>query len=178
MVVQRRHPIQRIFNACWVGVRLQKWVQHYIECIRENVECHILELEGKLGCCRVIASESFTIAPRGEVVAYCEVCFPPGNTRSSGGLGIVAPRDHFLELNKGLVGRTLVQNNSKVPVRFMNLSADANSIYKGTNIGYLVQALQVFEEGISTRIKQPWSKEFVDLKKKHYPSWTVNSKRK
>ena len=77
----------------------------------------------------------------------------------------VEPRDHFLDSNKGLVGRTLVQNNSKVPVRFMNLSADANTIYKGTYVGNLAQASQVFEEGISSRGKQPWSKEFIDLKK-------------
>ena len=130
-----------------------------------NGERHSLELEGRLGCYRVVASESFTISPRSEVVAYCEVCVPPGNIFSSGGLGIVEPRDHFLDSNKGLVGRTLVQNNSKVPVRFMNLSADANTIYKGTYVGNLAQASQVFEEGISSRCKQPWSKEFMDLKK-------------
>ena len=124
------------------------------------MESVILELEGRLGCYRVVASESFTIniSPRSEVVAYCEVCVPPGNIFSSGGLGIVEPRDHFLDSNKGLVGRTLVQNNSKVPVRFMNLSADANTIYKGTYVGNLAQASQVLEEGISSRGKQPWSK--------------------
>ena len=96
------------------------------------MESVILELEGRLGCYRVVASESFTIPPRSEVVAYCEMCVQPGNIFSGGGLGIVEPRDHFLDSNKGLVGRTLVQNNSKVPVRFMNLSADANTIHKGT----------------------------------------------
>ena len=57
-----------------------------------------------------------------------------------------------------------MQNNSKVPLKFMNLSADANIIYKGTYEGNLAQASHVFEESISSRCKQPWSKEFMDFK--------------
>ena len=34
-----------------------------------NGECHSLELEGKLGCYRVVASVSFIIPPKSEVEA-------------------------------------------------------------------------------------------------------------
>ena len=78
------------------------------------MESVILELEGRLGCYRVVASESFTIPPRSEIVAYCEVCVPPGNIFSSG-LGNVEPRHHFLDSNIGQnIGTKQQQGTSEV----------------------------------------------------------------
>ena len=129
-----------------------------------NGESHHLKLEGKLGCYRVIAAESFVVPPRSEMVAFCDVCVPTGESLPTGEFGIVEPKSSFLESNKGLIGRTLVQNNTKVPVRFMNLSADANTIYKGTNIGHLSQVSQMVGGHEKASDKQSWPKEFLTLK--------------
>lgn len=78
-------------------------------------------LEGTLGCYRDIASESFVVPVRSEIITTCDVCVPDGVNLCSG-FGIVEPKDCLITTNSSLVGRTLVNNETRVPVRFMNLS--------------------------------------------------------
>jgi hypothetical protein len=73
-----------------------------------NGESHHLKLEGKLGCYRVFAAESFLVPPRSKMVAFCDVCVPTGESLPTWEFGIVEPKSTFLESNKGLIGRTLV----------------------------------------------------------------------
>lgn len=61
----------------------------------------------------------------------------PDGVNLCSGLGILEPKDCLITTNRSLVGRTLVNNETRVPVRFMNLSQDPQTIYKGTNIGQL-----------------------------------------
>lgn len=125
-------------------------------------EKHSLLLEGTLGCYRVVASESFVVPARSEIITTCDVCVPDGvNFRS--GLGIVEPRDCLITTNRSLVGRTLVNNETRVPVRFMNLSQDPQTIYKGTNIGQLCPVEKVLETTKATDHQTNWSRELETL---------------
>ncbi|XP_062596422.1 uncharacterized protein LOC134257852 [Saccostrea cucullata] len=119
-----------------------------------------------LACYRVVASESFTLPPRSEVIASCDVCVPEGKNRPCG-YGIVEPRNCLIDSNKGLVGRTLVSNHNKVPIRVLNLSTDAQTIYKGTNMGQLSPVVKILEgENKDRSLKGPFSKELQALSEK------------
>jgi predicted aspartyl protease len=45
-----------------------------------NGESHHLKLESKLGCYRMVSAESFVVPPRSEMVAFCDVCVPTGES--------------------------------------------------------------------------------------------------
>ncbi len=50
----------------------------------------------------------------------------------SKGVSIVEPEEAFLKSDRGLVAKTLVNNNKRVPLRIMNVSAEVKVIHSGT----------------------------------------------
>ncbi|CAG2231004.1 unnamed protein product [Mytilus edulis] len=67
-----------------------------------------VQFEGKLGCYRIVASETISIPPESEMVISCVVCVPKGQTMKHFE-GIVEPLENKLEQNGPLVARTLIQ---------------------------------------------------------------------
>ena len=112
-----------------------------------NGEHHSLELEGKLGCNRVVELNRLPFPPEAHSSLLRSVCLArkylfewwTWNCRIQRPFPILEQRTSRQNIN--------AKKTSKVPVRFMNLSADANTMY----VGNLTQASQVFKEGISSR---------------------------
>ncbi|VDI22073.1 Hypothetical predicted protein [Mytilus galloprovincialis] len=94
-----------------------------------------LHFEGQIGCYRVSVAQTVQLPPRSEVMV-------PGTVRGpvlpNQQVGIVEPTQEFVDTNKGLLGRILVKNQEKVPLRFMNLSDETQTIHeeKDTPVGY------------------------------------------
>ena len=93
-----------------------------------------LHFEGQIGCYRVSVAQTVQLPPRSEVMV-------PGTVRGpvlpNQQVGIVEPTQEFVDTNKGLLGRILVKNQEKVPLRFMNLSDETQTIHEGTIVGQL-----------------------------------------
>ncbi|CAG2243406.1 unnamed protein product [Mytilus edulis] len=70
-----------------------------------------------------------------------------GPVLSNQQVGIVEPTEEFVDTYKGLLGRILVKNQEKVPLRFMNLSNETQTIHEGTIVGQLspVEEIMVSE---------------------------------
>ncbi|CAC5414320.1 unnamed protein product [Mytilus coruscus] len=67
-------------------------------------------------------------------------------------VGIVEPTQEFVDTNKGLLGRILVKNQEKVPLRFMNLSDETQTIHEGTIVGQLSSVEEIIVSEPSERI--------------------------
>ena len=61
----------------------------------------------------------------------------------------------FLDKDKGLLARTLVKFHDKVPLRFMNLSDQTQTINQGTIVGQMSPVDDIIEPSSSDIISEP-----------------------
>ena len=59
-------------------------------------------------------------------------------------LGIIEPTPRDYELGIGLVAKSLVHTDSKLPLRIINLSDETERLYRGTHVANLSFFYQVF----------------------------------
>ncbi|CAG2224639.1 unnamed protein product [Mytilus edulis] len=111
-------------------------------------EAVVTDLQGSIGCYRVVASEAVVIPPRSEIVINGTVCLAEGQK---------LPADNaLLEANEHagkdyiLTARTLVRSGEKVPVRLMNTELDPKTIYPGTTIAQMSGVEQVLDGNIGS----------------------------
>ena len=50
----------------------------------------------------------------------------------SAGVSLIEPKESFMKSDRGLVAKTLVENNKRVPLRIMSVSSDVKTIHSGT----------------------------------------------
>ena len=111
-------------------------------------ECQ-LKLAGKLGCHRVTVSEKVEIPARTEMIIEGKVDVPIIRKKD---LGIIEPTSKAYEMGIGLVAKSLVHTDSKVPLRVINLSDETESLYPGTHIANLSFVSSVYEKQTKHRL--------------------------
>ena len=90
-----------------------------------QVSCHMTQ--GNLACWRVAICETVVIPPRSEVIVAAD--FVEGE--ASDGAGVLEATTRFQEHNNILVARALVNTNQhKVPLRLLNASDSAQTVFK------------------------------------------------
>ena len=67
-------------------------------------------------------------------------------TRLQEGVSLIEPDDGFLASERGLVGKVLVQNTEKVPVRIMTISNEIKVVRSGTVVANMTHVNDVIEE--------------------------------
>ena len=95
-----------------------------------------MHLEGKIGCCRVTLADNVCIPPASEVITMCNVVPPLFEKVPE--VGLIEPSYQFVESDRALVARAVVIGSKVAPVRMMNLSDQAHTIYKGTLVANLL----------------------------------------
>lgn len=94
-----------------------------------------LHLEGKIGCCRVTLADNVCIPPGSEIVTMCNVLPPLFDKVPE--VGLIEPSCRFVDTDRALVARAVVCGGKVAPIRMMNLSDQAHTIYKGTLVANL-----------------------------------------
>ena len=69
---------------------------------------------GKIGCYQVIVKERVHVPSRSEVIVEGQLV---DYDSSDDNIGIIETSDKFLNSNRGVVARTLVKANGKIPIR-------------------------------------------------------------
>ena len=112
--------------------------------------CPLVKI-GKIGCYQVIVKERVHVPSRSEVIIEGQlVDFDFSNDN----IGIVETSDKFLNSNRGVVARTLVKANGKIPLRYANFSNEDQILYPGTNIAEFCPA-QVVRTVQEVKTKPP-----------------------
>ena len=86
---------------------------------------------GKIGCFQVIVKERVHVPSRSEVILEGQLVDWNSSDET---IGIIETSDKFLHSNRGVVARTLVKANGKIPIRYANFSNEDQILYPGTNI--------------------------------------------
>ena len=107
-------------------------VTHHVLRIKGK-QCQ-LNLAGKLGCHRVTVSEKVEIPARTEMIIEGHIDVPVIRKND---LGIIEPTPRAYELGIGLVAKSLVHTDSKLPLRIINLSDETERLYPGTHVANL-----------------------------------------
>ena len=129
-------------NKCMIDVNEQN--------MRIDEETIPLLKSGHYGCYKIAVAEDVNIPSRSEIVTYCNVVKPNG-TRLQEGVSLIEPDDGFLASERGLVGKVLVQNTEKVPVRIMNISNEIKVVRSGTVVANMTHVNDVIEEASVTQ---------------------------
>ena len=103
-----------------------------------------MQQEGWFGCYKIALGETINIPPRTEIIVNGTICTPDGMSRPTG-FGIVEGGEKFVNTEKGLVARTLVECGERIPVRMMNVSSEVKTVHSGTIVGNLSPVEQVVE---------------------------------
>ena len=97
---------------------------------------HSLQLEGTAHEYKVALVRRIVVPPRSEIITEGAICPGP-----DGGypvkVGLVEPSDKFLRSDFGMLAKTLVRRQDKIPLRIMNLSDTSKTIEMGTAVGKL-----------------------------------------
>ena len=106
-------------------------VTHHV--LRIKGQQYHLKFAGKLGCHRVTVSEKVEIPARTEMIieGYVDVLIRKND------LGIIEPTPRAYELGIGLVAKSLVHTDSKLPLSIINLSDETERLYPGTHVANL-----------------------------------------
>jgi transposase InsO family protein len=107
----------------------------------------IIELvkSGHYGCYRIAVAENINIPSRSEIVTYCNVV-KPNDASLPKGVSLIEPDDEFLASERGLVGKVLVENADRVPVRIMNISNEVKVVRSGTVVANMTHIDNVIDE--------------------------------
>ena len=128
-----------------------------------------VQMLGQIGCYRVSVSETVTLPPRTESIIDGKV---EDNVPVSFEVGLVEPTDDFRKAEKALVGRALVSNSNRIPLRLMNVSSEPKILYQGTIIAKVspVDEIQSAEstdgqiaENVPIHLKDLYGKSVKDL---------------
>ena len=128
-----------------------------------------VQMLGQIGCYRVSVSETVTLPPRTESIIDGKV---EDNVPVSFEVGLVEPTDDFRKADKALVGRALVSNSNRIPLRLMNVSSEPKILYQGTIIAKVspVDEIQSAEstdgqiaENVPIHLKDLYGKSVKDL---------------
>ena len=124
--------------------------------------CPLIKV-GKLGCYRVIVKERVSVPSRSEVVIEGQLV---DCDSSDDCIGIIETSDGFLNSNRGVVARTLVNAGGKISIRYANFSNESQVLYPGTNIAdfspvQLVKTVPVQE--INSKPPRNLPKHLTDL---------------
>ena len=92
--------------------------------------------QGSIGCYRISVSETCSIPLRSEMTVYENVNISEKDYLSAG-VSLIEPEESFTKTDRGLVAKTLVENNKSVPLRIMNVSSDVKTIHSGTFVASL-----------------------------------------
>ena len=115
-----------------------------------------LKLAGKVGCYRVTVSEPVEIPSKSEIIIEGKTCVP---VLRHNDLGIVEPIQSCPiishEKERGIVAKTLVRVDDKVPVRIANLGDESKKLYPGTHIANLSMVSKVHD--INKQKPQPYT---------------------
>ncbi|KAK3083081.1 hypothetical protein FSP39_013432 [Pinctada imbricata] len=133
-------------NSCILDIQQQK-----ITIQNESIP---LVKSGHFGCFRVAVSETLNIPPKPELIAKCNVCLNDGLTLPPGD-SLIEPDENFLASDRGLIGKLLVSNNKRVPIRIMNVSDDVKVIRAGTVVANLSPAEVVSTESDTNSFRRP-----------------------
>ena len=95
---------------------------------------------GRLGCHRVVVTEKTVVPPRSEMIVEGRL-IDRESIRDD--MGMLESSEKFLSSNRGIVARTFVKVDEKVPIRYANFSHEEQVLYPGTNMatfspGYFV----------------------------------------
>ena len=112
-------------------------VTHHVLRIKGQ-QCQ-LKLAGKLGCHRVTVSEKVELPARTEMITEGHVDVPVIRKND---LGIIEPTPRAYELGIGLVAKSLVHTDSKMPLRIINLSDETERLYPGSKSEFCIKCLQ------------------------------------
>jgi hypothetical protein len=94
--------------------------------------------EGKFGCFRVVAQETFSIPPRSELVVPGRICIENSNQLPSP--GIIERNWKASDMKRPLTARTLVQPiENIVPVRLLNVDTEPKVVYRNSEIGQYLE---------------------------------------
>ena len=123
--------------------------------------------EGFIGCYRVSVSETCSIPSRSEIIVYGKVHIPDQEIMQKG-LSLIEPEEAFTKSDRGLVARTLVDNNDRVPLRIMNTLSEVKVIHTGTIVASLspVEKIVQSEEQDSNAQRKPLSQASNELLKR------------
>ncbi|CAC5388523.1 unnamed protein product [Mytilus coruscus] len=124
-------------NDCVIDVVAKKLIVSGID--------YPVQFEGKIGCYRIVASETISMPPVSEMVISCVVCVPKGQTMKHFE-GIVEPLENKLEQDGPLVARTLVNTDDQGPIRLINLCKEVQVIHKGTSIGQVHAVISISDQ--------------------------------
>ena len=106
-----------------------------------QVSCYTTQ--GNLACRRMAICETVVIPPRSEVIVAAE--FVEGE--ASDGAGVLEATTRFQEHNNLLVARALVHTNQhKVPLRLLNPSASAQTVFK-RSIAAVCELVESVDQG-------------------------------
>ena len=122
--------------------------------------CPLVKI-GKIGCYQVIVKERVHVPSRSEVILEGQmVDWDP----SDDNIGIIETSDKFLNSNRGVVARTLVKANGKIPIRYANFSNEDQILYPGTNIAEFcpAQVLRAVQE-VKTKPPRNLPKHLTEL---------------
>ncbi|KAK3102810.1 hypothetical protein FSP39_014067 [Pinctada imbricata] len=129
------------------------FLKHHDGMIDVKRECLTLQgieiplvFQGPVGCFRIVANETVTIPPRSELVFQGRTVNLSEDDISKYDLGLIEPSAKFIGSQRGLVARAVVQVNTTLPVRMVNVSDDPQRIYSGTEIAELNEVSRVISD--------------------------------
>ena len=122
--------------------------------------CPLVKI-GKIGCYQVIVKERVYVPSRSEVILEGQLV---DWDSSDDNIGIIETSDRFLDSNRGVVARTLVKANGKIPIRYANFSNEDQILYPGTNIAEFcpAQVLRAVQE-VKTKPPRNLPKHLTEL---------------
>ena len=122
--------------------------------------CPLVKI-GKIGCYQVIVKERVHVPSRSEVILEGQLV---DWDSSDDNIGIIETSDKFLNSNRGVVARTLVKANGKIPIRYANFSNEDQILYPGTNIAEFcpAQVLRTVQE-VKTKPPRNLPKHLTEL---------------
>ena len=112
---------------------------------------------GNIGCFRICVKDKSVIPSRSEALIQGKVS--NSELVQKEGLYIVKPIENQHTYGKSLVAKSLVQGNSTIPLRIMNLSTEDQILHPGTNLAVLSPVMSVS----STLNKEKGSSKFLNI---------------
>ena len=82
-------------------------------------ETHSLKFEDRIGCVRIVTSGTLSIPSQTEMISTGKVIVPDYEEMETG-FGLEEPSCLYLNSDREMVGWTLVNNSSFIPIRLLN----------------------------------------------------------